>query len=709
MKQLLQRLDSGETKLEETPLPTAGERGLVVAARASLVSAGTERMLVQFGRANLLDKVRSQPDRVRDVLDKMRTDGLVATADAVRSKLAMPVPLGYCSAGIVTEAGRFTPDFGVGTRVVTNGPHAEYVRVSARLAARIPDAVPFEHAAFTPLAAVALQGIRVAAPSLGEVVVVFGLGLVGQLAVQLLRANGCVVIGLDRDPERLALAARFGAEVINPAEDPVRAVIQRTNGIGADATLLTLATDADEPVSQAAEMTRAQGRLVLIGVTGLALKRETFYKKELRFAVSCSYGPGRYDRTYEVDGIDYPLPFVRWTAQRNFDAVLGLMSTGAIDPAPLISHRFRFAEAADAYRLLAAGAPSMGLLFEYDASAEPTRSARTVELSTAPVRAGAGRAVVVGAGNYAVRTLLPELKTAGFAFDTLVSGGGATLGSVARQFGFTQASTDTNAAIGAAGADSVFILTRHDSHAHLATQALEAGKHVFVEKPLALTHEELAQVERAARASGTHLHVGFNRRFAPAAVELRRALAGTSGPRAITLTMNAGNIPQDHWTQDTSEGGGRIVGEACHMVDLARSLVGHSITRVSVQVARAANATPVGDIAFLGLEFADGSIATVQYLANGSKRYPKERVEAHAGGASFVLDNWRKLMAFGASGGWSSGLGRKADKGHAAQAAAWFSAVRGGTAPIPLEELLEVSRWSIIAADLARTGGGVSG
>ncbi len=709
MKQLLQRLDTGESALVDTPVPVAGGRDVVIASRASLVSAGTERMLVQFGRANLVDKVRQQPDKVRDVLAKVRTEGVAATLEAVQSKLAMPMPLGYCNAGIVVEAGAAVPQFQPGMRVVSNGPHAEYVRVPGRLVARIPDGVSFEHACFTPLAAVALQGLRVAQPTLGEVVVVFGLGLVGQLAVQLLRANGCTVIGIDHDPGRLALAERFGAEVVAPGEDCVRAVLQRTGGLGADATLLTLATNADEPIQQAAEMTRAQGRLVLVGVTGLALKRDTFYKKELRFAVSCSYGPGRYDRAYEVDGADYPLPFVRWTAQRNFEACLGLMARGALDPAPLISHRFSFSQAPEAYQLLATGAPSLGLTFSYDAPEAPAREARMIAVAGGVPRSGKGGAIVIGAGNYAVRTLLPQLAAAGFSMETLVSGGGPTLGAVARKFRFARASTDTETALAGPG-DTVFVLTRHDSHARLASQALRAGKHVFVEKPLAINLAELEEVEAAARAPGAgHLLVGFNRRFAPAAVALREALAAASGPKALTLTMNAGEVPLDHWTQDTGEGGGRLVGEACHLVDLARSLVGAPITSVQVRPARQRDGRPLGDVALFNFGFADGSVASVQYLASGAKSYPKERIEAHAGGRSFVLDNWRKLVPYGVRAEWSAGLAGKPDKGHAAEARAWYDSITRGSPPVPLDVIFEVSRWSIVAAGLAAAGGGSEG
>lgn len=709
MKQLLQRLDTGTTALADVPVPSASGPNLLVESRATVVSVGTERMLVEFGRSSLLAKARSQPDRVKQVLDKMRTEGVATTLDAVRSKLEAPIPLGYCNAGVVVEVGSGAIDFEVGDRVVTNGPHAEYVRIPRTLAARIPDGVSFEAAAFTPIAAIGLQGIRLAQPTLGETVVVFGLGLIGLLTVQMLRAAGCQVIGIDRDADRLAAAERFGARTVAAGEGVAARVLALTGGIGADAVLLTLASSSDEPMHQAAEMSRKKGRLVLVGVTGLNLARDDFFRKELSFTVSCSYGPGRYDSEYEEAARDYPLPYVRWTEQRNFEAVLGLMASGQLDPLPLVTHRFDFAVAADAYDLIAGAEPSLGVVLTYPdrEGAPPPRDARTLErrvLVRVSVPAGAGIGVI-GAGNFAVRTLLPLLREEGARLRTIASGGGMSGAVAGEKFGFERTTTDLEGVLDDPEVGSVFVLTRHDSHASLTIRALEAGKHVFVEKPLALTEAELDAVEEAAARSGRHLMVGFNRRFAPLAVEVRELTRGRAGPLSIVVTVNAGAIPGDHWTQDPLLGGGRIVGEACHWMDLARSLVAAPITELHVTTARNAGGRPINDVAHLSLGFADGSTAVIHYLANGSKAFPKERIDCFFDGRTVTIDNWRRLIRYGIPGPWLRRPGR-IDKGHHAEVRTWLAAVRGGGAtPIPLDEILEVSRWAIRAGELARRGG----
>ncbi len=706
MKQLLQRLDTGETTLEDVPVPSAGGPDLLVETRATVISAGTERMLVEFGRSNLLQKARSQPDKVKQVLDKMRTDGVGPTLDAVRAKLDLPSPLGYCHAGVVVETGPRAGGFSVGDRVVTNGRHSEYVRVPHTLAARIPEGVSFEAAAFTPIGAIALQGIRLAAPTLGETVVVYGLGLIGLLTVQLLRANGCRVIGIDRDAGRLRQAETFGATALHGSEgDVVSRVLALTGGIGADAVLLTLAASTDEPVHNAAAMSRKRGRLVLVGVTGLNLVRDDFYRKELSFTVSCSYGPGRYDPEYEDAGRDYPLAYVRWTEQRNFEAVLALMASGQVDPLPLVTHRFAFERAPDAYDVISGSEPSLGVVLTYPGrnGAAPTPADRVVQAPGAGrAAASSGNAGVIGAGNFAVRTLLPILRDQNVPLRSIASGGGTSGAIAGKKFGFERVATASSAILEDPAIDQVFILTRHDSHARLAVQALNAGKHVFVEKPLALTEAELAEVERAARDSGRLLMVGFNRRFAPLAREAAATMQGRAGPASLVVTVNAGAIPRDHWTQDPEVGGGRVVGEAAHWIDLARALVGAPIRGLQVLAARDRSGRPIDDIAHVSLAFEDGSTAVVHYLASGDKSFPKERIECFFDGKIVAIDNWRRLLRFGVAGPWIN-RGRRMDKGHADELRAWTRAVReGGAPPIPLDELMEVSRWSIRAGLLAR-------
>lgn len=704
MKALTQVIGTGECSVLDLPAPGPASGNAVVHSRASLISSGTETTLLDFGRSSLLDKARSQPDRVRQVLDKAATDGLIPTLAAVRDKLGDTIAPGYCQAGVVTATGDDAGPFAPGDRVVTNGPHAEIVRVPYNLVARIPDGVDFEAAAFAPLAAIALQGLRLAGPTLGETIVVFGLGLVGLLTVQIVRANGCQCIGIDVDPARVALAERFGAIGLTVGEGSVvDTVVALTDGVGADAVLMTLATESDEPIHQAAEMSRKRGRIVLVGVTGLDLRRSDFYEKELSFQVSCSYGPGRYDRDYEDRGRDYPLPFVRWTEQRNFEAVLALMADGSLDTAPLITHRFPIEDAATAYDVLLGDDPNLGIVLTYPTDGIDIPPQTTVELGSVP-RTEPGRAVagVIGAGAFARRTLLPAIRSAGINVRTIVSSTGLSAVVEGRRTEAVLAGTDVQSILDDPEIDTVFVLTRHDSHAVLTARALAAGKHVFVEKPLGLTHDEIGAVASALEVSGGLLTVGFNRRFAPLSLELKDLVDMRTGPLSLVITVNAGNVDRDHWVQDPLLGGGRIVGEACHFIDLARFLAGSRIDDLSVKAASDGAGRPIDDVSHLSIGFDDGSTAVVHYLATGASRFPKERVEAFFDGRTASIDNWRRLRTWGL-GRRNQFLPRRMDKGHEAELAAFTTAVRdGGPPPIPLEQVLEVSRWSIQAARLAR-------
>jgi predicted dehydrogenase/threonine dehydrogenase-like Zn-dependent dehydrogenase len=694
MKQLLQELGSGRTVLADIPAPTAPRGGLCIASRRSLISAGTERMLVEFGRAGLLGKARQQSEKVWQVLDKVRTDGLLPTLEAVRSKLEQPMPLGYCNVGVVESVGGEVRGFEVGDRVVSNGPHAERVAVPRNLCARIPDGVSDDAAAFTVIGAIGLQGLRLAAPTLGESFVVTGLGLIGLLTVQLLRANGCRVLGIDPDPSKTALARGFGASTVelSKGEDPLLAAQAFTSGRGVDGVLITAATRSNDPVTQAARMCRKRGRIVLVGVAGLELDRADFYEKELSFQVSCSYGPGRYDSQYEQGGTDYPVGFVRWTEQRNFEAVLDMMASGALDVSPLITHRFPFDDAARAYDLLVGDEPYLGILLEYSqTSREPP--VRTIQMRE-PLASAVQRTVrvgFVGAGNYASRVLMPAFAKAGSELLAVASAGGVTAAHAAAKHGFGTATTDVAAVLADPRVDLVVVATRHDSHARYVIEAIEAGKHVFTEKPLCLTLDELQRIEVAVAGQQRLLMVGFNRRFAPHVQRIKALLTATPGPKAFVMTVNAGAIPAAHWTQDLRIGGGRIVGEACHFVDLLRHLCGVPI----VGHKAVALDTPTRDSATFILHFADGSVGTVHYFANGSSAFPKERLTVFAGGRVLELDNFRRLRGFGWPGLRSERLWRQ-DKGQRACAQAVITAVRdGGAAPIPFAELLEVSRCSI--------------
>ena len=742
MEQILQNVITGATEVAEVPCPRTSQGQLLIRTTRSLISAGTERMLVDFGKANPIEKARQQPDKVRMVLDKVKADGLMPTLDAVRNKLEQPLPLGYCNVGRVLEVGRGVEGFAVGDRVASNGKHAEVVGVPVNLCARIPDGVSDEAAAFTVIGAIALQGIRLVRPTLGEAVVVTGLGLIGQIAVQLLRANGCRVLGIDLDPAKLALARSFGAEVVDlsAGEDPVQAAERFSRGRGVDAVLVTAATRSSEPMHQAALMCRKRGRIVLVGVTGLELSRDDFFKKELTFQVSASYGPGRYDPNYEEKGQDYPVGFVRWTEQRNFEAVLDMLADGRLNVEPLISHRFALTQTEEAYAVVGGSEPSMGILLEYpspDEKADEELRERTVVLATPhprPLSRGERGEVpaigFVGSGNYATAVLIPAFKAAGARLRSVASSAGVSGVHAGKKFGFEETTTDTARLFADDGVDALVVTTRHDSHARFVLQALEAGKPVFVEKPLCLTLDELDAIEKAyedaltpalsqgERGDGRRLSqaergdgrrpfqgergsdggamvmVGFNRRFAPQVQKIKALLAGVSGPKTFVMTVNAGAIPADHWTQDPAVGGGRIIGEACHFIDLLRFLAGAAIE--SHAVARMDTAT--GDTVTITLGFADGSLGTVHYFANGTKAFPKERLEVFAAGRVLQLDNFRKLTGFGWPGFKRMNLWRQ-DKGQKACAAAFVESLRsGGPAPIGFDEILEVSRVSILLA-----------
>lgn len=709
MKLLLNSLRTGATSLVEAPWPRAGRNGLVIATRRTLVSAGTERMLVAFGKAGLVEKARSQPGKVRQVIAKARTDGLLPTIEAVRSKLDEPIQLGYSNVGSVVEVGPGAAGFSVGDRVVSNSPHAEIVSASRTRATRVPDAVSDDAAAFAVVGAIGLEGMRLAAPALGETVVIFGLGLIGLVTVQLLLANGCRVLGIDVDGERCRLATELGAAAVDlsTGADPVEEGVRFSRGHGVDAVLITAATSSHALVHQAAQMCRKRGRIVLVGDAGLNLSRDDFHKKELSFQVSSAYGPGRYEPGYE-EGHDYPIGFVRWTQQRNIEAVLDMMAAGRIDVAPLISHRYAFADAAQAYALLAGGEPSLGILLDYP---EPAAVAqRSLPQSfPAPSAPQAGAIAVIGAGNYAARVLIPAFAAAGATPALLVNSGGPGAALAGKRLGIKDISSDLDRPFSDAAIGTIVIATRHDSHADLVVRAIAAGRNVFVEKPLCLTLEELDRIEAAyseAAAAGKApmLTIGFNRRLAPMVVRLGRALKSIAGPKCFIMTVNAGAVDDDHWTQDEAAGGGRIVGEACHFIDLLRHLAGAPIEDLKVSRIEPRQARGrADDKATLTLSFADGSIGTVHYFANGNKNFPKERLEVFGGGRVYQLLNYRTLRGYGDPR--LSTMRRFAiDKGQRDFVAAFLASLGGGAPVIPVDELFEVSRASILAAELARGG-----
>lgn len=707
MKQILQNLGSGETLLAEVPAPLARAGHLLIRTEASLVSLGTEKMLLAFGRANLFEKARQQPDKVTQVLQKIRTDGLFATVAAVRAKLNQPLPLGYCNAGTVLAVGAGVSGFSVGDRVVSNGPHAEMVCVPKNLCARIPDSVSDAEAAFALVGAIGLQGIRLLTPTLGESFVVTGLGLIGLLCVQMLRAHGCRVLGIDFDSVKCALARQMGAEAVDlsKGEDPVLAAAGFSKGRGMDGVLITASTQSNEPAHQAALMCRKRGRIVLVGVVGLELSRADFYEKEISFQVSCSYGPGRYDENYEQQGQDYPYGFVRWTEQRNFEAVLDMMADRRLDVRPLISHRFPFDQALRAYETVGKG-KALGIVLEYSSDIAASHSGskpsaslqRTVQLAQR-TPASVPEAVIgmIGAGGFTGQVLLPALKKTGARLKTIASAAGVTGTHLGKKFGFESSTTDAESIFADPEINTIVITTRHNSHARYVLQGLKAGKRIYVEKPLCLTREELNEIASAhavmqeASPRNPFLMVGFNRRFAPQVIKMKSLLEAVREPKTIVMTVNAGMIPPNHWTQDPAVGGGRIVGEGCHFVDLLRFLIGQPIAKSSALKMGGPGPITEDKMTF-SLLFADGSLGTVHYFANGHKSFPKERVEVFCAGRILQLDNFRKLQGFGWPGFKKMNLWNQ-DKGHASEMAALVGSIKNDQpSPIPFEEIVEVTR-----------------
>jgi len=706
MKQIFQNVRSGETVIEEMPLPAVDANSVLIRTRKTLISAGTERSAVDFGRAGWLDKARQKPDKIRQVLQKVRTDGVLQTVDAISSKLDQPLALGYCNVGTITKLGDEVSGLGVGDRVASNGQHAESVCVPRNLCAKVQDGVSDEQAVFTVLGAIGLQGVRLVNPTLGECVVVTGLGLIGLLTTQILRSHGCRVLGLDFDANRLALARQFGAETVNlqQGEDPLSAARRFSRGRGVDAVIIAASTKSNEPVSQAAQMCRKRGRIVLVGVTGLELSRADFYEKELSFQVSCSYGPGRYDKEYEDQGKDYPVGFVRWTEQRNFEAILDLMESGQLDVTPLITHNYSVADAVQAYDTLMSDKTGLGIVLNYDTD-QPLESAVSLSTGPKPARPGSGVPIVgvLGAGNYSGRMLMPTLLRAGADLRVLVSNGGASAMHYGKKFSIGTVATDPSAIFDNAEINLVVVATRHDSHAEFVCAALEAGKNAFVEKPLCLTVDELSTIESASKDSAGLLMVGFNRRFSPLIVKMQELIECSKAPKSFVMTVNAGSIPADHWTRDPAIGGGRLIGEACHFVDLLRHLAGSRIVDYSVTALSPSDSKdPAAESAMINLKFDDGSIGAIQYLTNGTNQYPKERLEVFVDGKVLRLDNFRCLDGWGWSGFSKQKLWRQ-DKGQKACIEAVFKAIRDGSeSPISLDEILEVSRVSIELALAAR-------
>jgi polar amino acid transport system substrate-binding protein len=714
MKQVLQNLKTGQLVVKDVPPPAVQRGRVLVRTAASLISAGTERVAVDMGRKSLLGKARERPDLVRQVIQKAKNEGFVNTFKAVRTRLGASLALGYSAAGVVVEVGADVTEFRAGDRVACAGlgfaSHAEMLAVPKNLCVRLPDCVSFDAGAFGTLGAIALQGVRLAEPTLGESVVVIGLGLLGQITVQLLKANGCRVFGIDLDQQRVDLARELGADdvALNNA-DVARAVMEWSRGRGADAVLITAATQSNQPIELAGEISRLKGRVVAVGTVGLDVPRNLYFKRELTLKISMSYGPGRYDPDYEERGHDYPFGYVRWTEGRNLEAFLDLVASDQVNVERLITHRFPVEEGERAYQLITGEAkePYLGVLLHYDMERE---LARRIEIGKraarkASPRAPAVRLGLIGAGNYAKSMLLPHFKAAGVDFRAIATRSGVSARDIGEKYDFQYCVADADEVIGDAEVNLVVIATRHDLHAELARRSLERGRHVFVEKPLALTDEELESVLVATSGSDAQLMVGFNRRFSPLARAARELFAGRSAPLSISYRVNAGRIPREHWAHDPREGGGRIIGEVCHFVDLMQFLTGARTTRVYAEAIASRNHETVDeDSVFITLRFSDGSNGSIAYLAEGDKAMPKERVEIFGEGKSFVLDDFRSATSFREGREESTRL-RNQDKGQADEVRAVCAIVlEGGPAPIALDDLAATTRATFRIRESLRTG-----
>ena len=693
MKQIIQDLKSGETILEEVPVPQVKSGTVLIKTTRSLVSLGTERMLVEFGKANLIDKALQQPDKVKQVLDKLKTDGIQPTLEAVFNKLGQPLPLGYCNVGRVVSVGKGVTEFTVGDRVASNGNHAEYVCVPKNLAAKIPDNVDDDEATFTIIGSIGLEGIRLLKPEFGETIVVVGLGLIGLVAVQLLKANGCKVIGIDFDQQKVDLAASKGVVAINPGkgENPVKFVEEFTNGVGADGVIITASSQSNDIIHEACLMSRKRGRIILVGVIGLNMRRDDFYKKELSFQVSCSYGAGRYDEDYENKGHDYPLPYVRWTEKRNFETILHAISSGGLDVHSLITEKI----ALEDYKKIYGDMRKHGSIASILCYPEESRMDKVVVVNSGKFSEGNGKIGIIGAGNYTSGMIVPCLTKVGAKIKYIASAQGLNAKILARKSGAERATSDYHEILNDPEVDLAIITTRHNLHATMILDVLKAGKNVFVEKPLCLNEQELEKIIEAHELYGekTTLTVGFNRRFSPFAVKLKQLIG--DGPKNIVATMNAGFIPADVWVNDLEVGGGRIIGEACHFIDLCSYIAGSKVTAVCMN-AMGVNPEENTDNVSILLRYENGTNAVINYFANGSKSYTKERIEVFSQEKVFILDNWRKLEGFGVKG--FSKMKSAMDKGQKRLFAILNERIQNGGEPlIPFDSIINTTKASFAA------------
>ena len=690
MKQILQDLRNGNTNLVDIPAPKLKKGNIIVKSSCSLVSKGTEKMLIDFGNSNMLQKALSQPEKVKQVIEKIKLDGFEATYKSVNAKLDQVIPLGYSNVGVVTETS--VNDFTVGDRVVSNGPHSEIISVPKNLAAKIPDNVSDIQASFTVVGSIALQGIRLLSPTFGETVAVIGLGLIGQIAIQILKSNGVRVIGIDIDKNKCLIAESFGVETIisknnsNMIED----ILSRTNGHGVDGTIITAANKNNDIISQSAKICRKRGKIILVGITGLDLNRDDFYKKELTFQVSCSYGPGRYDDNYEANGNDYPLPYVRWTEKRNFIAVLNAISLGQINIKPLVSKIVQL----DKYKDVYSSEDSIASIFKY--SKDLFSNDRTVKIYDTISKPGGNTVAVLGAGNFCKSQILPEMSKHNINIKYILSESGLNSNQLAEKYKINFNSTDINEILNDNQVESVIISTRHDSHAKYIIESMKSGKKVFVEKPLGITLKEIEDVAKVYNQNkGASLMIGFNRRFSKHLKYLRDEVGEKLSN--ISITMNAGDIPLNHWVHDPKIGGGRVIGECCHLIDVAVFIAGSLVKSICMNGLDNKTAIHNDNVSIL-IKHVNGTNTSINYFSNGSRNFPKERVDVFYAGKIMSVDNYKTTTSY--QSGKTKVMVKKIDKGWNKQFKEYSDYIKnGGKSLISFEEIINVSLATISAVE----------
>jgi len=700
MKQVSQEMKKGAMHVEDVPEPALKHGGVIVRNEYSLISAGTERSSVQKRKESMLSKVRSNPDMVKRVLNQMRQQGVWNVYRKVMTKLDAFGPLGYSSAGTVIGVASDIDDFTIGDRVACGGSsanHAEVLFVPKNLCVKVPTGLSMQEAAFTTVGAIALQGVRQAAPTLGETIAVIGLGLVGQLTVQILKAAGCSVIGVDLDQRSVALAKSLGADVAfqRASRGLITDIQSRTRGLGVDAVIITAATKSNDPVQLAGEIARDKARVVLVGDVGISIPRTPYYMKELDFKISRSYGPGRYDKSYEEKGQDYPVGFVRWTEKRNMEEFLKLVQERKVNVEKLTTHTFPIADALKAYTMIAGRTKEryIGVLLEYPHEEKPGQN--VVSVSEPRPSKGLLSVGFIGAGNFAQSSLLPFISSKTAALKGVCTSNGLNAKNVARKFGFEFATSDPKEIFALKDIDIVFIATRHNLHASLCVEAIKHHKHVFVEKPLALSEKELSEVIKAYESSKKQSHlrfmVGFNRRFSPHVRRAKAFFADAAEPMLVNYRVNAGFLPKDHWSQDPVEGGGRIIGEVCHFIDTIQYITNGEPTRVFAQSLSLSGERSQTDNVAVTIRFSNGSVGVITYLANGDSALPKERIEIFSGGKTAIIDNFKMLETY-------HGGARKifetpsVEKGHKAEVEEFINSVHLATDLIPFQSLVVTTR-----------------